>query len=109
MEIAWHSNFGESTWNVARVNDAAIDYLIEGIVANQQNKQALIDWGRAFDRVVQHNAYLLFQWHLPNYLIAHIDKFGKPDIWPKYGYGPRAWKYWWLDAEKQAALPETLR
>ena len=109
MEIAWHSNFSESTWNVPRVNDTAIDYLIEGIAANQNDKDALRHWGRAFDRVVQHNAYLLFKWHLPSYSIAHIDKFGKPEIWPKYGYGPRAWKYWWIDEDKLAALPENMR
>ena len=108
MNLIWHSDFLDSSYNRARVNDAAIDYLVDGIVANQQNKQALIHWGRAFDRVFQWQGYMIFQWYLPEFWVAHIDKFGKPEVWPKYG-GIDAWKYWWLDEEKLAALPENLR
>lgn len=108
MKLAWHSDFFDSSYNRARVSDAAMDYLVDGIVANQQNKQALIHWGRAFDRVFQHQGYMVFQWYVNDFWVAHIDKFGKPGVWPKYG-SIGAWKYWWLDEEKLSALPENLR
>ena len=107
MNLYWQSKFIDSTYNTARVSDPAIDYLIEGIIANQQNKEALRYWGRAFDRVFQHQGYMVFQWTSSEFHIAHINKFGKPEVWPKYG--DTAWKYWWLDEDKLAALPENLR
>ena len=107
MEILWRSNLIDSTYNIARVQDPAIDYLVDGITANQQDKEALLHWGRAFDRVFQHQNYMIFNWTVSEFRIAHIDKFGKPEVWPKYG--TTAWKYWWLDEDKLAALPENMR
>ena len=109
MRIRWRSDFIDSTWNTPRVTDPAIDYLIDGIIENQRDKEALIHWGRAFDRVVQWRHYYIFNWGLPLFRTAHVDKFGKPDVWPRYGSGAQAWAYWWLDEEKLEALPENLR
>ena len=109
MNIRWRSDFIDSTWNTPRVTDPAIDYLIDGIIENQEDKEALIHWGRAFDRVVQWRHYYIFNWDLPLFRTAHVDKFGKPDVWPQYGSGVQAWAYWWLDEEKLQALPENLR
>ena len=99
MNLTWHSDFLDSSYNRARVNNAAIDYLMDGIVANQQDKETLIYWGRAFDRVFQHQSYMILQWYLPEFWVAHVNKFGKPEVWPKYG-GINAWKYWWIDENK---------
>ena len=108
MNLAWHSDSLDSSYNRARVNDPAIDYLIKGIIDNQQDKEALLHWGRAFDRVFQHQSYMMFQWYLPEFWVAHVNKFGKPEVWPKYGT-INAWEYWWLDENKLATLPENLR
>lgn len=109
MNIRWRSDFIDSSWNTPRVTDPAVDYLIDGIIANQDDKEALIHWGRAFDRVVQWRHYYIFNWHQAVFRTAHVDKFGKPDVWPKYGSGSSAWAYWWLDEAKLEALPENLR
>ena len=118
MNIRWRSDFIDSTWNTPRVTDPAVDYLVDGIIANQENKEALIHWGRAFDRVVQWRHYYIFNWHLALFRTAHVDKFGKPDTWPRFDNKPdiwpnvngsTPWAYWWLDEEKLEALPDTLR
>ena len=113
MKLSWHSDSVESLYNLAKVSDPAIDYLIEGIIANQGNKNALVHWGRAFDRVFQHQSYMILQWHNREFWIAHTDKFGKPEVWPKYGQvnyiRGNAWEYWWLDPKKLVNLPRNFR
>ena len=109
IKIAWRSDFIDSSYNTPRVTDPAVDYLVDGILDSQGDKETLIHWGRAFDRVVQWQNYYIFNWHLAYFRAAHLDKFGKPDVRPKYGSGPLAWTYWWVDKEKLQALPENLR
>ena len=102
LELQWHSDFIDSTYNSARVQDDTIDYLIEGIVANQEDNRALLHWGRAFDRVVQWRFYGIPQWHINTFRIAYWNKFGKPEINPKYALGIGTW---WYDENKAAELP----
>ena len=105
----WHSDFKDSNWNTSRAFSPAMDYIVDGIMANQDNKAALVHWGRALDRLIQWQNYFIFTWRSGRLPIVHIDIFGKPDTWPRYGYDMEAWRYWWLDKDKAAALPEDLR
>jgi microcin C transport system substrate-binding protein len=101
LKIVWRSDYLDYTWNTAGVQDPAIDYLVDGIAANQQNGEALLAWGHAFDRVATWNHYLIPQWHSSIFRVAHVDKFSRPAIRPKYALGIDTW---WIDAAKEAAL-----
>ncbi|OAN11494.1 antibiotic ABC transporter substrate-binding protein [Photobacterium jeanii] len=101
--IGWNSNYIESSYNTAGVKDPAVDYLTEKIAENQENPQALLDYGRALDRVLQWNFYVIPQWHLSKFRIATWDKFERPAIRPKYGLGLDTW---WVDVNKASKLPK---
>ena len=109
LEAWWHSDFKESNWNSSRAYSPEMDYLIEGIMANQNDKAALVHWGRALDRLIQWRNYFIFTWRSESHSIAHIDIFGKPNVRPKYAWAPEAWRYWWMDEEKLAAIPQGIR
>lgn len=102
LQIGWHSEFIDSTWNLSGVQDPAVDYLVDGIVANQNDNQALLYWGRAFDRVLQSNHYGIFLWHASIERVAYWDKFDRPDKKPKYSSGTETW---WYSEEKASGLP----
>jgi microcin C transport system substrate-binding protein len=104
LKIIWRSDYVDYTWNTAGVQDPAVDYLIDGIVANQNDDQALLYWGRALDRVLTWNYYVIPEWHLSKFRVAYWDKFSRPplDKRPKYALGEGTW---WYDPAKAAKLP----
>ncbi|ELR65515.1 ABC transporter, periplasmic substrate-binding protein [Photobacterium marinum] len=104
--IAWNSKFIDSTYNQAGVKDPAIDYLTEKIVENQQNPDVLLDYGRALDRVLQWNFFVIPQWHISKFRVASWDKFSRPEVRPKYSLGKDTW---WVDPVKAAKLPDKRR
>jgi microcin C transport system substrate-binding protein len=103
LKIIWRSDYMDYTYNTAGVQDKAVDYLIDGIVANQDNDQALLAWGRALDRVLTWNFYVIPEWHISMFRVAYWDKFSKPAIRPKYSLGTGSW---WYDPAKAARLPQ---
>jgi microcin C transport system substrate-binding protein len=94
LMIMWNSKHIDSTWNTPGVSDPAVDYLTEQIAANQQNSEKLLALGRALDRVLTWNFYIIPEWHIPFFRIAYKDKFGKPGTSPKFDIGLDTW---WLD------------
>ena len=103
LSLEWHSDFIDSTYNTAGVQNPAVDYLVDGIMAHQEDNQALLYWGRALDRVLQWNHYVIPQWHINAFRVAYWDKFAMPGIRPKYDLGINSW---WIDETKAAALPK---
>lgn len=103
LKIVWHSTMIDSTYNQANVTDDAVDYLVEGIIEHQSDQEALYHWGRALDRVLVWNHYIVPHWHLNKFRLAYFDKFERPDIRPKYGLG---FETWWIDTEKEAKLSQ---
>jgi len=97
LQLPWHSNFIDSTYNQANVTNDAVDYLVEGIVENQHDEDALLHWGRALDRVLLWNHYVIPQWHLNRFRVAYYNKFSRPPVRPKYALGTDTW---WLDSVK---------
>ncbi len=104
LKIIWHSKFIDSTWNTAGASDPAIDYLLEQIGENQTNKAALLHMGRALDRVLQWNFFVMPQWYIGHFRVAYWNKFSRPAIRPKYDDG--FYDTWWIDKEKEARLPK---
>ena len=103
LKEAWRSDYIDSTYNMAGVQDPAVDYLIDGITANQTNEKALLAWGRAFDRVITWNYYVVPMWNLSKFRIASWNKFSRPAVRPKYDLGLDSW---WIDPAKEAKLPK---
>lgn len=102
LRFKWHSAFIDSTYNGSGVQDPAIDYLIDGIIAAQNNNTELLYWGRALDRVLQWQQFTIFRWYISYYRIAWWDKYSRPAIKPKYDSGIGTW---WYDPEKASRLP----
>ena len=102
LKIIWRSDFVDYTWNTAGVQDPAVDYLIDGIVASQHDEEALLAWGRVLDRVLTWNHYVVPQWHISMFRVAYWDKFSRPAVRPKYTLGSGTW---WHDPAKAARLP----
>jgi microcin C transport system substrate-binding protein len=103
LRLVWRSTYMDSTYNMAGVQDPAIDYLIDGIVANQDNEKALLAWGKALDRVLTWNYYVMPMWGNSKFRVAYWNKFSRPPIRPKYSLGL---DNWWLDSAKAAKLPK---
>jgi microcin C transport system substrate-binding protein len=91
MATVWHSTYIDSTWNTPGVSDPAVDHLIELIIENQEDESKLLSLGRAVDRVLTWNFYMIPQWHSSAYRLAYIDKFARSAIRPKYDVGLDTW------------------
>lgn len=76
--------------NLAGVNDPVVDALVDRIIA-APDRQSLIDRTRALDRVLLWNFYVIPQWHNRVFRVAYWDKFGRPEVTPKYALGFDAW------------------
>lgn len=103
LMIVWNSNYIDSSYNTAGVMDPVVDELTQKISTSQQDPEALLALGKALDRVLQWNYYIIPQWHLSKYRVAMWDKFERPSIMPKYDLGQDTW---WISKEKSAKLPE---
>lgn len=100
--IMWHSNYIDSTYNTAGVKDVAIDALLERIIENQEQPEQLLILGRALDRLLQWNFYMIPQWHSTLYRVASWDKFERPSVMPLYDLGLDTW---WISQQKAQKLP----
>ncbi|WP_420883152.1 extracellular solute-binding protein [Vibrio neptunius] len=106
LMIVWNSNYIDSTYNTAGVIDPVVDSLTMEISKKQQDPDALLSLGRALDRVLQWNFYIIPQWHVSEYRVAMWDKFERPDNMPRYDLGIDTW---WISKDKSAKLPEKRR
>jgi microcin C transport system substrate-binding protein len=91
LALSWHSDYIDSTYNLAGVRDPALNYLVEGIITRQEDEAGLLAWGRALDRVLTWNHYVLPQWHTSKFRIAYNQKLRKPTIHPRYDLGLDTW------------------
>ncbi len=106
VQIAWASEYVDSTYNAPGVKNPVIDKLASQIVANQGDKQKLLPLGRALDRVLTWNYYMIPMWYMAADRFAWWNKFSKPAIHPLYTTG---FDTWWYDVNKAAQLPENRR
>ncbi len=106
LMIVWNSNYIDSTYNTAGVMDPVIDSLTEQIAKSQEEPEKLLSLGRALDRILQWNFYIIPQWHSSLYRVAMWDKFERPSEMPKYDLGLDTW---WVVKDKADKLPEKRR
>ena len=88
--------------NYAGVADPAVDRLVEQVIA-APDRASLVARTRALDRVLLWGHYVIPHWHIRIFRVAYWDKFGRPPVNPKYSL---AFDFWWVDAQKAAALAQ---
>lgn len=88
------------------MKSAVVDALVEQIVSHQGDKSALLPLGRALDRVLLSNHYMIPMWYSAYEQLAYWDKFSMPTIKPTYTIGLHGW---WYDITKAAHLPADRR
>jgi len=91
----------EGSRNYAGIKDPVIDALLDRMVQSK-SRQELVVATRAMDRVLRAGHYWVPHWFKASHHIAYWDKFGRPDIKPKYDRGVT--DTWWHDAAKAATL-----
>jgi len=106
LQISWSSQYIDSSYNAAGVKNPAVDNLIAQINRWQGNKEKLLPLGRALDRVLTWNFYMLPMWYMAADRVAYWDKFSMPGIRPVYSLG---FDTWWYDVNKAAKLPAARR
>ncbi|ASV56205.1 ABC transporter, periplasmic substrate-binding protein [Lelliottia jeotgali] len=106
LRISWASDYINSSYNAPGVKSPVIDNLIDQIIAAQGDKDKLVPLGRALDRVLTWNYYMLPMWFMGEDRLAYWDKFSKPSVRPIYSLG---FDNWWYDVNKAARLPAERR
>jgi microcin C transport system substrate-binding protein len=91
----------EGSRNYAGIKDPVIDALLDRMVQSK-SRQELVVATRAMDRVLRAGHYWVPHWFKASHHIAYWDKFGRPDVKPKYDRGVT--DTWWHDAAKAATL-----
>jgi microcin C transport system substrate-binding protein len=87
--------------NYAGIEDPVVDAMLD-ILATAETRDTLTTAARALDRVLTWNHYVIPQWYRSFHPLAYWDKFGRPEIKPKFGLGFLS--TWWIDPAKAAAL-----
>ena len=106
LQIAWSSEYINSSYNAPGVSSPVIDTLIAKIIAAQGDKEKLLPLGRVLDRVLTWNYYMLPMWFMGEDRLAYWDKFSQPAVRPVYSLG---FDNWWYDVNKAAKLPAERR
>ena len=98
----WTSDVANVTGsrNLAGIQDPVIDSLVEAIIT-APDRETLVAATRALDRALLWGHYVIPQWHIAAYRIAYWDKFGRPEILPKYSL---EFLSWWIDDAKLAEV-----
>jgi len=84
--------------NVVGIKDEAVDALIQRIIF-AKNREELVVATKALDRVLLWHHYVVPQWTYGKVRSARWDRFGHPEMLPKYGMSgfPSVW--WWDEAK----------
>lgn len=100
----WHSSMADipGSRNVIGIKNPVVDRLVEQIIS-APNRQSLVDYTRALDRVLLWEFYVIPHWHVKTFRIAYWDQFEHPQQLPKYALG---FDTWWINAAKAARLQE---
>jgi microcin C transport system substrate-binding protein len=80
--------------NLIGIKNPAVDKLIERVIFST-NREDLVAATKALDRVLLWNNYVVPQWTYGKLRTARWDRFGRPDILPKYGVGAFPTVWWW--------------
>jgi microcin C transport system substrate-binding protein len=102
----WSSSAADTkgSSNYAGIKNPVVDQLIESLIL-APNREELIVRTRALDRVLLHNHYVVPQYAGLVHRLVYWNKFGQPEIAPKYDPGfSTGLMTWWIDPEKERRL-----
>jgi microcin C transport system substrate-binding protein len=90
--LFWHSSQSdiEGSSNLGGVKNKVVDDLVERI----RRARSLADLraaGRALDRVLTHEYYVIPHWNLNAWRVAYWNQFGRPEVTPAYNLGIDTW------------------
>jgi microcin C transport system substrate-binding protein len=96
----WGSQAAEEprSYNLIGIKNPAVDAIIDQIVF-AKHRADLEAAARALDRILLWNYYVVPQWYYNKVRTARWDRFGRPDLMPKYGRAAFP-AVWWWDADK---------
>jgi microcin C transport system substrate-binding protein len=86
--------------NLIGIKNPAVDAMIDQIVF-AKNRVDLEAATRALDRILLWNHYVVPQWYYTKVRTARWERFGRPDLMPKYGKAAFPTVWWW-DVKKAA-------
>jgi microcin C transport system substrate-binding protein len=95
----------KGSYNIAGVNEPAVDALIERIVG-ATDRPTLLAATHALDRVLMWGHYTVPHWYSGKIRLATWDRFGKPDPMPRYMGSDSIIALMWYDAARAARLPQ---
>jgi microcin C transport system substrate-binding protein len=98
----WGSRAAEEPGSTNRIGikNPAVDAMIDQIVF-AKNRADLEAAARALDRILLWNHYVVPQWYYNKVRTARWNRFGHPDLMPKYGTAAFP-DVWWWDVQKAA-------
>jgi microcin C transport system substrate-binding protein len=83
--------------NVIGIKNEAIDKLIERVIFTR-DRDDLVAATKALDRVLLWHHYVVPQWTYGKVRTARWDRFGRPELMPKYGLSAFPSIWWWDEA-----------
>ncbi len=86
--------------NFSGINHPVVDTLVDEMIRSQ-DRDTLIAYTRALDRLLIFGFYVVPNWHLAADRILYWDKFGRPDVPLKNGVMTSRW---WFDKQKISIL-----
>jgi microcin C transport system substrate-binding protein len=100
----WSSQAADTpgTSNYFGIKNPAVDALIERIIF-AKSREEQVAATRALDRVLLWNHYAVPLYYLWKYWTARWDRFGRPEVLPRYGVGGFPTVWWW-DAGRAAKV-----
>jgi microcin C transport system substrate-binding protein len=84
--------------NLIGIKNPAVDKLIERVIF-AKDRNDLVAATHALDRVLLWNHYVVPQWTYGKVRTARWDRFGHPEVLPKYGQGAFPTVWWWDPAK----------
>jgi microcin C transport system substrate-binding protein len=87
--------------NLIGIKNPAVDTLIERVIF-AKSRAELVAATKALDRVLLWNHYVVPQFNSNTDPTARWDRFGRPEVLPKYGTMGGFPSLWWWDAAKAA-------
>lgn len=99
----WHSSSVDNpgSRNFIGLKDPAIDTLVEGLI-NAPSRASLINYARALDRVLLWGHYVIPNYYIDTWRIAHWQHLAQPQQAPLYDYGLMTW---WIKPDAASPLP----
>jgi len=90
----WHSSSAdiEGSGNLIGLSNPVIDKLVDKVIASDSLEQLKANT-KALDRVLLWGYYVIPNWYINSFRVAHWDKFAKPAKPPKYSFG---FDTWWV-------------